>query len=188
VRKLGADRLAAALIGDRPGYPGRACPYRRKQFAAARARWSAVAGSAPREDGPAYGRADVLLSSHDYRAAFRAYDRVLFCGQFSELSPSAQDSGAAGLLDRALQRAAAGDLPDARKLLQRAAHSDPASIESRYFLGLVEFARGDRQAARAAWQAAIDDEGYAQPPDGWTMTRAQEAAVQRYLGVGETAH
>jgi tetratricopeptide (TPR) repeat protein len=151
------------------------------QPAAARARWSMVAASDAGKSAAAYGPADVLFSAREYRTAFRSYDRAVFCGELSELNPSAQDSGAADSIDSALQRAAAGDLAAAQRLLQHAAALDPDSIESRYFLGLVEFAQRKYPAARSAWKAAIDDEGYAQPPDGWTITRAQEAAVQRYL-------
>jgi len=69
-------------------------------------------------------------------------------------------------------------------LLSANSRARPSAIRhrsSRYFLGLVQRARGDHDAARAAWKAAIDDAGYAQPPDGWTLPRAQQAALQRYL-------
>jgi tetratricopeptide (TPR) repeat protein len=151
------------------------------QLRAARERWASIGARALANGTPAYGPADTAFSAHAYRAAFGLYDRMLFCGDTSELNPSAQDSGAAALLETALQRAAAGDFGKAHELLQRAAERDAASTESRYFLGLVELARGAPHAARSAWKAAIDSEGYAQPPDGWTMPRAQEAAIQRYL-------
>jgi hypothetical protein len=148
---------------------------------AARARWASLTGWSSADRGTAYGGADAAFSAHAYRTAFRLYYRALFCGSFSELNPSADDSGAAASLASALQRAANGDLAAAQHELQGAAERDPASIESRYFLGLVQRARGHRDAARAAWKAAIDDAGYAQPPDGWTLPRAQQAALQRYL-------
>jgi len=152
-----------------------------RRLRAARARLAVLTGSSPADRATAYGRADALFTAHAYCPAFHLYYRALFCGSFSELNQSADDSGAAASLASALQRAANGHLAAAQRELQGAAERDQASIESRYFLGLVERARGDRDAARAAWKAAIDDTGYAQPPDGWTLPRAQHAALQRYL-------
>jgi hypothetical protein len=129
----------------------------------------------------AYGRADAQFSKRNYRVAFRTYDKILFCAENSELDPAAGSSGAASLLDSALQHAGTGDFAEARTQLARAARLDSSSIESRYFLGLIEFARGNRRGAHAAWKAAIDSDGYEQPPEGWALPRAQEAALQRYL-------
>jgi tetratricopeptide (TPR) repeat protein len=151
------------------------------RVADARTRWETLAGWSPASGVKAYGRADAAFSAHDYRRAFSLYDRILFCGPVSELGPAAEDSGAAGLIDRALRQAADGDLAAARRLLRTAAERDAASIESRYFLGLVEFAQRDRRAAREAWKAAIDADGYTQPPDGWALPRAQQAAIERYI-------
>ena len=148
---------------------------------AARTRWEQLTGWTAANGATAYGRADAAFSGRDYRPAFRIYDAILFCGSLSELSPQAHDSGAAAALDRALNLARTGRFRAARQVLERAARRDPNSIESRYFLGLVAFACGDSAAARSAWKAAIDSDGYAQPPDGWTLNRARQAALQRYL-------
>lgn len=153
------------------------------QLGAARSRWSQVSGWSPSRGATAYGRADAAFTAGHERTAFRLYDQVLFCGPGSELNPSAQDSGASDMLDRGLREAADGDFAAAETKLEKASGRDPSSVESRYFLGLVELARGDRRSARGSWKAAIDSTGYAQPPDGWTMPRAQEAALQRYLSL-----
>lgn len=151
------------------------------QLAAARSRWSLEDSWRPASGAVAYGAADAAVNARQYAKAFRLYDRVLFCEPLTELNPSAQDSGAAPLIDRGLRLAAAGDLAAAKTALESAEH-DGESIESRYFLGVVELAQGNVTDARAAWKAAVDCTGYGQPPDGWTLPRPQEAALQRYLG------
>ena len=158
--------------------------------AAARTRWAALTGWSPAGGANAYGRADAAFSDatsspEKFRVAFQLYDAIFSCGQTSELNPQAFDTGAAAALERALHAAGSGKLKEAAKLLRGAAQRDPSSIESRYFLGLVEVARGDPRAAQAAWKAAIDADGYTQSPDGWTLDRAQEAALQRYLAKRE---
>jgi tetratricopeptide (TPR) repeat protein len=151
------------------------------RLAAARSRWSLEDSWRPASSALAYGAADAAVNDRQYAKAFRLYDRVLFCEPLTELNPEAQDSGAAALIDHGLRLAAAGDLAAAKTALESAEH-DGESIESRYFLGVVELARGNVTDARAAWKAAIDCTGYAQSPDGWTLPRPQEAALQRYLG------
>jgi tetratricopeptide (TPR) repeat protein len=152
------------------------------KLAEARARWASLGNWLPADGATAYGRADAAFSARNYRVAFRAYDQALFCDQTNELDPAAENSGAASLLDSALQHAVSGNFAEAREQLRVAANHDAGSIESRYFLGLVELASGKPRAARAAWKAAIDSDGYAQPPGEWTLPRAQEAAIERYLG------
>jgi tetratricopeptide (TPR) repeat protein len=151
-----------------------------RQLAIARSRFARLDRRRPSNGAAAYGAADAAADARDYPRAFRLYDQLLFCGEVTELNPAAQDSGAAPLIDRGLRSAAAGHLAAAERFLE-AATRDPGSIESRYFLGVVELARGNAARARTAWKAAIDSAGYAQPPDGWSLPRAQEAALQRYL-------
>jgi hypothetical protein len=170
--------LAAATSGNVRAVRALIDAGRRK---AARTKWVSFTGWVPASSETAYGPADAAFTAGHYRTAFRLYEQLLFCGPASELDPQAYDTGSADLLRRALQRAGAGQAVSARQFLRSAAARDPASIESRYFLGLLEFVRGDSRAARAAWKAAIDDDGYAQPPDGWMMPRAQQAALERFL-------
>jgi hypothetical protein len=45
----------------------------------------------------------------------------------------------------------------------------------------VHYCKAQPRAIRLRWKAAIDDDGYAQPPDGWMMPRAQQAALEHSL-------
>jgi hypothetical protein len=65
----------------------------------------------------AYGQVDAAFSAGNVRAAFRLYNRLLFCGKTSELDPEGWDTGALTQLDAALHQAGAGDLRGARKRL-----------------------------------------------------------------------
>ena len=76
---------------------------------------SSVAGM--NQGATAYGQVDAAFSAGNVRAAFRLYNRLLFCGKTSELDPEGWDTGALTQLDAALHQAGAGDLRGARKRL-----------------------------------------------------------------------